>query len=57
MADVVGNEEIVHVKMSCALRTQQSTILLEEDGTLVVLMMGGFFEIETLGMEKIVHPK
>ena len=57
MIDVVGNEEVVHVKMSCALRTQQSAILLKKDGTLVVLMEGGFFEIEALGMEKIVHSK
>ena len=43
MVDAVSNKEVAHVKMSCALGTQQSAILLKEDGTLVVLMEGGFF--------------
>ena len=57
MGDVVGDEEVAHVKMSCVLGTQQSAVLFEEDGAMVVLMEGGFFEIKTLSMEKTVGPK
>ena len=57
MGDVVSDEEVVHIKMSCALGTQQSAILLEEDCTLVVLIKGGFFEIEPLSVKKNVCSK
>ena len=57
MGDVVGDEKVVHVKMFCALGTQQSAILFKKDGTLIVLMKDGLVKIETLSMEKIVCPK
>ena len=57
IGDTVGNKEIAHVKMSCMLGTQQSAILFEEDGTLIVLMEDGFIHIETLSMDKVVHSK
>ena len=53
MGNAVSDKEVAHVKMSCALGIQQSAIFLKEDGTLVVLMEGGFFEIENLSMEKL----
>ena len=55
--DVVSNKEVAHIEMSCMLGTQQSAILLKEDGTLVVLMEGGFIQIKALGMKKVVCPK
>ena len=57
MVDAVCNKEVVHIKMSCALGTQQSAILFKEDCALVVLMKDGHIETETLSIEKIVHPK
>ena len=57
MCDAVGDEEVVHVKMSSVLGTQQSAICLKEAGALGVLMKSDFFEIEPLSMEKIVCPK
>ena len=46
MVDVVSNKEVAYIEMSCMLGTQQSAILLKEDGTLVVLMEGGFIQIK-----------
>ena len=57
MGDAVGDEKVAHIKVSHVLWTQQSAILFEEDGTLVVLMKNGLIEIETLSMEKIVGSK
>ena len=57
MVDAVCNEEVVHIEMSCALGTQQSAILLEKDGTLVILVKDHFLEIKTLCMQKIICPK
>ena len=57
MVDVVHDKEVAHVQMSCALGAQQSAILLEKDGTLVILVKDCFLEIKTLHMQKVICPK
>ena len=57
MVDVVSNKEVAHIEMSCMLGTQQSAILFEEDGALVILMKDDFVKSETLSMEKVVCSK
>ena len=57
IGDAVGDKKVVHIKMSCMFGTQQSAILFKKDGTLVVLMKDGLVKIETLSMEKIIHPE
>ena len=54
MGDAASDKEVGHIKMSCMPGTQQSAILFEEDGTVVVLMKDGLVVIETLSMKKIV---
>ena len=57
MVDAVCNKEVAYIEISCALGTQQSAILLKEDGTLIILMKGGLFQIKALGMKKVFCPK
>ena len=57
MVDSVSDKEVVHIKMSCVLGVQQTTILFKEDGALVVLIKDGIFEVKTLSMKKIVCSK